>query len=115
MQLAKGKAVKAGVILSSVGSLAVLQIRLAGANQVLIKKGKFEIVSLTGTFSESGIHLHIAVADEQGAVIGGHLLEGCLIHTTCELVVLDVPGVGFKRQLDDKTGYLELKISVQDK
>ena len=45
------------------------------------------VARLRGTFSPDGAHLHIAIADSSGAVIGGHLCPGSLVRTTAELVV----------------------------
>lgn len=50
--------------------------------------GKFEIVSLTGTLSAGCHHLHVAMADSTGAVFGGHLLPGCVVRTTVEIVLV---------------------------
>ena len=36
------------------------------------------------------------------------------MNTTLELVIGLVPGVKFERELDDKTGFNELKISQQE-
>ena len=67
--------------------------------------------SLSGTLSPDGAHLHIAVADSSGAVIGGHLCAGSLVRTTAELVVGLLPDWQFSRELDPATGYSELRIS----
>jgi len=67
--------------------------------------------SLAGTLSPDGAHLHIAVADSRGAVIGGHLCAGSLVRTTAELVVGLLPEWQFRRVLDPATGYAELQIS----
>jgi hypothetical protein len=46
-------------------------------NETVSLDERFEIVSLTGTLSRHGAHLHVAVADFQGNVVGGHLMDGC--------------------------------------
>jgi predicted DNA-binding protein with PD1-like motif len=46
-----------------------------------------EILSLSGTLSRDGAHLHIAVASSNGTVIGGHLCSGSLARTTAELEI----------------------------
>lgn len=69
---------------------------------------RFEIVSLTGTFSRNdGCHIHISLADAKGGLIGGHLIDGT-VFTTCELVLGTADGVEFGREMDDETGYREL-------
>lgn len=102
--------IKAGVIVSGVGSLTVASIRLASAKKPQVFKGPFEIVSLIGTVSKSGLHIHISIADKKGKVIGGHLKEGSLVYTTVELSILSDSSCEFLREIDSKTGYLELKI-----
>jgi predicted DNA-binding protein with PD1-like motif len=104
---------QAGCVISAVGSLAVAQLRLAGATQATAIRGELEILSLSGTLSPDGSHLHIAVAGSSGAVIGGHLCAGSLVRTTAELVIGLLPQWRFSRELDPATGYAELRISPQ--
>lgn len=100
-----------GVIICSVGSLSNLKIRLADGNSILEKSGGFEIVGVTGTLSEDGVHIHISVSDELGNTIGGHLKEGCIVNTTSEVVLKIFDNIKFKREYDEKTGYDELVIN----
>ena len=103
-----------GVVLSGVGSLSHLVIRLADGKNILEKDEYFEIVSLNGTLSEDGVHLHIAVADKFGNTLGGHLKDGSIINTTCEVVLVLFSDIKFKREFDNDTGYNELVI-LKDK
>ena len=105
---------QAGCVISAVGSLSLAQLRLAGATQATAIHGELEIVSLSGTLSPDGIHLHIAIADSSGTVIGGHLCAGSLVRTTAELVIGLLPEWRFRRELEPVTGYTELQISPQD-
>ena len=100
----------AASVVSAVGSLSVVHLRLAGAKGNVELTGPFEIVSLSGTLSVDGAHLHISVADQEGKVIGGHLMDESLIHTTAEIVILLMEDYSFQRRLDSQTGYRELKI-----
>jgi predicted DNA-binding protein with PD1-like motif len=102
---------QAGCVISAVGSLSVAQLRLAGAAEATTIRGELEILSLSGTLSPDGAHLHIAVADSQGALIGGHLCAGSLVRTTAELVIGLLPEWQFSRELDPATGYPELQIT----
>jgi uncharacterized protein len=104
---------QAGCVISAVGSLSVAQLRLAGAAEAKAIQGELEILSLSGTLSPDGAHLHIAVAGSSGAVIGGHLCAGSLVRTTAELVLGLLPQWRFNRELDPATGYPELRISPQ--
>ena len=102
---------QAGCLISAVGSLSVAQLRLAGAAEATTIRGDLELLSLSGTLSPDGSHLHIALADSQGAVIGGHLCAGSLVRTTAELVIGLLPEWRFSRELDPATGYPELQIT----
>ena len=105
---------QAGCVISAVGSLSPAQLRLAGAAEATAIRGELEILSLSGTLSPDGIHLHIAIADSSGTVIGGHLCAGSLVRTTAELMIGLLPEWRFRRELDPVTGYTELQISPQD-
>lgn len=108
--LVRKQTIEAACILTCVGSLTKAILRLANQSQASIYKGQFEIVSLTGVMSRHGSHYHIAIADETGQTIGGHLLEGCLIYTTAEIVIGVLPNLSFRREYDAVTGYNELAI-----
>jgi predicted DNA-binding protein with PD1-like motif len=69
-----------------------------------------EIVSLTGTLGPDGPHVHISLAGPDGACIGGHLVPGCIVHTTAELVVGELSDLEFRRLPDAATGYSELAV-----
>lgn len=99
----------------AVGSLSAASIRMAGAKpehqDIRGYKGAFEIVSLTGTIaSDGGIHLHISISDAEGKVVGGHMKEGRIVHTTVELAIADGEPINFTREYDDATGFDELMV-----
>jgi predicted DNA-binding protein with PD1-like motif len=104
---------QAACVISAVGSLSLAQLRLAGATEVTAINGELEILSLSGTLSPDGVHLHLAIADSSGSVIGGHLCAGSLVRTTAELVIGLLPEWQFSRKLDLATGYAELQIKAQ--
>jgi predicted DNA-binding protein with PD1-like motif len=79
--------VGSGWIVSGIGSLSCLQIRLAGRTQPSVFHQDLEILSLQGSVSRDGCHIHITVSDENGSVFGGHLCEGSVVRTTAELLV----------------------------
>ena len=66
-------------------------------------------MSATGTLAINGVHIHLAVADGNGHVTGGHLMEGSTVNTTVELCVLESDQI-FKREFDPDTGFYELVI-----
>src|SRR5258706_8298667 len=109
-RLAHEHHIEAGCILSAVGSLTVATLRLAGAENFVKFTGPFDIVSLSGTLSPSGVHLHLSIAGADGKAVGGHLVHGCVVHTTVEIVAADMAGGGFGRRPGATNGYKELNI-----
>lgn len=109
-EIVEREGIKAGVLLSVVGSLSGGALRTpSGAAKVFTEP--LEIVSGTGTVGSAGIHVHISVSDERGATFGGHLLSGCMVRTTLELVILDLSNqMVFDRVVDASTGYRELLV-----
>lgn len=113
---AKKHKIKAGVLLSAVGSLQKAVLRMAGAtpDKQVVKEfvGPLEIVSGTGTVSQTGCHLHISVSDPAGRVWGGHLKGGCVVDSTAEIVICVIECVSYSRVLDPTTGFSELDIKA---
>lgn len=106
----KERGIKAGFIITTVGSLQKASLRLADKSDVTGFEGKFEIVSLVGTLTQDGVHLHASISDGAGRTVGGHLVEGCLVYTTAEIVIGEATGMEFRRETDKSTGYKELTI-----
>jgi len=100
----------AAFVLSGIGSLAPAQLRLAGASESLAIAGDTEILSLSGTLGSGGAHLHASLSDARGQVLGGHVLGGCRVRTTAEVLLAVLPGHRFERRIDPITGYAELDI-----
>ena len=106
--------IEAGCALACVGSLTQATLRLANRESHTVYRGHFEIVSLTGTVSTHGSHLHIAISDRDGRTIGGHLVEGCTIYTTAEIVIAAFPQLVYKREPCELSGYPELVIHPKE-
>ncbi|MGI4864445.1 MAG: PPC domain-containing DNA-binding protein [Janthinobacterium lividum] len=103
--------IKAGAVLTCVGSLTVATLRLANQEGPTEYRGHFEIVSLVGTLSATGgSHLHLSIADSTGRTLGGHLLAGCRVYTTAEIVLVALPELDFTREVDPVYGYKELVV-----
>lgn len=102
--------IEAGCILSGVGSLKHVRLRFANRKDSTEFDGYFEIVSITGTVSVHGSHVHISISNAEGATIGGHLVAGCEIYTTAEIVIAAFPNVIYKREFAEDSGYDELKV-----
>lgn len=105
------KKIAAGCVLSSAGSLTHATLRLANREYNNEYEGYFEIVSLTGTISTNGSHLHISISDGDGVTIGGHFAEGCKIYTTAEIVIVAFDDVVYEREmLENDSGHEELVV-----
>lgn len=104
--------ITAATIVSGIGSLTQVSIRYANQKKTTTLQGHFEILSINGTLSSlSPSHLHIAVANEKGVTIGGHLKEGNIIYTTAEIVLLEIKNIAFHRKKCSLSGYNELYIN----
>lgn len=110
----KAKNIQAGWIASCVGSLAEYNIRFANQEKGYSDKGHFEIVSLVGTLSVNGSHIHLSISDSTGKTIGGHLLAGCKVYTTAEIVISEAADLIFTREKDGSTPWEELQIKKKD-
>ena len=104
------KKIQAGCVLSAVGSLTHVTLRLANREYYSEYDGHFEIVSMTGTVSLHGSHLHMSISDGDGKTIGGHLVPGCKIYTTAEIVLGIFEDVVYKREYAEDSGYEELTV-----
>lgn len=102
--------IKAGFPITAIGSLQQATIRFANQSENTVLQGKFEILSINGTLANTGVHLHICIADQSGLTIGGHLSDGCIIYTTAEIVIGTSEEFVFERTVDEQTGYKELEI-----
>lgn len=68
-----------------------------------------EIVSGCGDISlrdeKPFVHLHLAVANSEGNVVGGHCLEGCSVYAV-EFSIIPFTGQAPRRVIDNDTGLL---------
>ncbi|MES2130623.1 MAG: PPC domain-containing DNA-binding protein [Pseudomonadota bacterium] len=103
--------VEAAYVVQGMGSLDGARLRFAGQDQVTALTGDLEILTLAGTLSPDGVHLHMSVSDGMGRVTGGHVAAGCTVRTTAEILVMLLPGRRFRRVPDAGTGYDELFIA----
>lgn len=106
--LCRMKNIQAGVVLSGVGCISSGRIRDASGVNIREIAEHCEIVSLNGTVSARRCHIHIALSKEDLSTIGGHLCSGCIVNTTCELVIGELPVVAYDVEADAETGYDEL-------
>lgn len=109
-KLIKENNIRAGWIATCVGSLTDYTIRFANQAEGTKGSGHFEIVSLVGTVSINGSHIHISISDSTGNTVGGHLMSGCKIYTTAEIVIQASDKFEFTREKDGSTPWEELQV-----
>jgi predicted DNA-binding protein with PD1-like motif len=116
-RLVAAQGLRAGCIVSCVGSLSQARLRMPGGPDEPEAFAQFEepmeILSLAGTLSPDGLHLHIGLSRRDGSCVGGHLVAGCRINTTAELVIGELDEVTFRRPVDPATGYGELSVELR--
>lgn len=109
----KELALKENIKLASIAGLGAVHDVTVGVFKTKEKKyyanhfeGDMEIVSLTGSINtmnhEFYSHLHMAVGDEKGNVVGGHL-NRAVVSATVEMFVDVIDGV-VDRKLDEEIG-----------
>lgn len=102
--------IEAGWMITCVGSLTQTHLRFANQPAGTKNNGHFEIVSLVGTLSTNGCHLHLSVSDSLGHTTGGHLLPENLVYTTAEIVIGESKTLVFTREKDGTTEWEELQV-----
>lgn len=95
-------------VLCGLGSLIDPRLRLAGESEDVRYAGPYEILTLTGTLTRQGAHLHMSIASSAGEVRGGHVVYGNVVRTTAELILVQAPEWELLREHDAATGFLEL-------
>jgi hypothetical protein len=70
-------------------------------------KGPLEVCSCIGNVATKEhspfVHAHISLADKQGRMYGGHLMPGCIVDVTFEVVLHAYEGMNLERKLDPST------------
>lgn len=124
-EIAETENIQAGVVLSGAASLSQVTLRnvrlfpdnfpLSDRHRIYTPKEEpLELLSLSGNISrrdgEVHIHCHVTISSglEDGRAYGGHLIEGCLVFTTGEVVIAEITGIEMKRNIDPETHALEL-------
>ena len=109
-EIAATSEAQSAFVVAGIGSLTQATLRYAGEATEVEIKGPLEILSLSGTLSASGAHLHASISDASGRVYGGHLCHGSEIRTTAEVLLAPLKDWSLTREHDPATGYQELVI-----
>ncbi len=108
--IARDRGLHAAFVLQGIGSLSVARIRYAGIDEPAELHGDFEILTLAGSLSPGGAHLHIAVSDASGGVIGGHVAAGCVVRNDGRNPARRPARLSLFREPDPQTGFAELVV-----
>lgn len=112
--LVQGQDLPSAFVISAIGSLSDAQLRFAGKESAALVPGPLEIISLAGSITADGAHLHMSVSDSEGRVSGGHACYGNIVRTTVEAVLVLLPAWSLTREFDATTGFKELQIRERD-
>ncbi|MEB3263808.1 MAG: DUF296 domain-containing protein [Synechococcus sp.] len=84
-----------GFVLGVVGNLSQAAFQCPGRPEPTVLQGDLEIITLQGTLSPHGVHLHLSLSDGDCQVWGGHLEPGTLVLKGADLLVglLEEPAV----------------------
>lgn len=80
-----------GYVLSVVGNLSTAVFQCPGKASPTRLRGELEIITLSGTLSPEGVHLHLSFSDGDCRVWGGHLEPGTLVLRGADLLVGFLP------------------------
>ena len=76
-----------GFVLGVVGNLSQATFRCPGQQQPTRMSGELEVITLNGTFSPFGVHLHLSLSDGACQVWGGHLEPGTVVLKGAQLLL----------------------------
>ena len=76
-----------GFVLGVVGDLSQAAFQCPGQPQPTVLQGDLEIITLNGTFSPEGVHLHLSLSDGACQVWGGHLEPGSVVRKGADLLL----------------------------
>ena len=121
VKICKEKNLKSGVILSVAASLRKATLRnvwkfpepfpINDECRIFTPiNGPLELLQMSGniTQTEKGepyLHAHVTISmgRPEATCFGGHLVEGCEIFSTCEMVIAEIDGIDFMRIMDKHT------------
>ena len=87
-----------GYILGVVGNVSKASFQCPGKEGPNTLEGNLEIISLNGTISPSGVHLHLSISDGSCSVFGGHLEDETIVLKGVDILICS---------LDDEVTKLE--------
>ena len=76
-----------GFVLGVVGNLTKASFQCPGQAEPTVLEGDLEVITLNGTFSPEGVHLHLSLSDGACQVWGGHLEPGTVVQKGVDLLI----------------------------
>ena len=76
-----------GFVLGVVGNLTKASFQCPGQAEPTVLEGDLEVITLNGTFSPEGVHLHLSLSDGSCQVWGGHLEPGTIVQKGVDLLI----------------------------
>ena len=125
-EIAAEEGIGAGVILTGLGLLGEARLRncesvpeefpITDANRSFLSfEEPLEILSISGTVTVAEgnplVHAHVTlsgVEDKGIKVIGGHLIEGCVVAAFAEVALMELDGIEMVKGFDEETRTLQL-------
>jgi len=125
-RIAEERSLRSGVILSGAGLLRKARIRnckslperypITDANRTFTTVERpLEVLAISGIIytvkGEQNVHAHAVLSFiEEGeiSVIGGHLLEGCIVFGFAEIVIMELKNIMLEKTFDPETRTLQL-------
>ena len=115
-EFARRRSVRAGAVVEGIGMLRHSEIGFWNGKEYLPRRldSPHELVGLHGSIAEAdgapSVHLHVALADGEHRLVGGHLLRGT-VGVLAELYLEVFPGRTFGRPLDESFGLRRLDLN----
>lgn len=130
-EVAKSEGITSGLILSGLGALRQVTLRnvrlfpeeypVQDRHRIYTPKAEpMELLALTGNISQIEnqilIHAHAVVSSglDNARAFGGHLLEGCIVFSTAEIVLCSIQGISMLRDMDPQTKMVQLTFSTSE-
>ncbi|MFM1799886.1 MAG: hypothetical protein RLZZ117_2164 [Cyanobacteriota bacterium] len=76
-----------GFVMGVVGDLSRARFQCPGQPEPTVMEGDLEIITLNGTLSPEGVHLHLSLSDGACQVWGGHLEPGSLVRKGADVLL----------------------------
>ena len=80
-----------------------------------------EILAVSGIIytvkGELNVHAHAVLSfieDNEISVVGGHLLEGCIVYGFAEIVIMELKEISMEKEFDPETQTLQLFVEENE-